>query len=154
MNAHEAPQPKMDDVYNQPDNPVSHKPSETKAGQQQQSALNDPGVFTRRADDEGDIEPKPSAIGAGSTRPPIDENATPADELDGEQMRMPGEGEIMRAQANKTGTGEEKSFTSDLDRKKEEQQGRREQIQQQRQAAVEGGGALGQQGGPAVVEGR
>ncbi|KAI9883368.1 MAG: hypothetical protein M1823_004858 [Watsoniomyces obsoletus] len=153
MNAHEAPQPKMEDAYNQPDNPVTHKPSETKAGQQQ-SALNDPGVFSRRAGDQGDIEPTPSAIGAGSTRAPIDEDAAPADELDGEQMRMPGEGEVMRAQANKTGTGEEKSLTSDLDRKKEEQQGRREQIQQQRQAAVEQGGALGQQGGPALVEGR
>ena len=43
------------------------------------------------------------------------------EDLDGEQMRATGEGEVMDAQFNKknAGWGEEGSFTSDLDRQKE-----------------------------------
>ena len=147
-------QPSVDDAYKNSQNPVSQTPSESKAAQQQ-SSLNDPKTFTRRPGDQGDIEPKPPAMGAGSSHAPmIDENEPPADELDGEQMRAPGEGEVMAAQEHKTGTGEEKSLTSELDRKKEEQQGMREKIQEQRREATLEGGKLGQQGGPASIEGR
>jgi len=63
--------------------------------------------------------------------------------LDGEQMRAPGEGEVMDAQLNKdqAGWGEEESLTSDLDRKKQEQKGAREDIKQERQEGqnVDGG---------------
>jgi len=52
------------------------------------------------------------------------------EDLDGEQMRAPGEGEVMNAQFDKknAGWGEEGSFTSDLDRQKAEQKGTREEI--------------------------
>lgn len=144
----QTPQPSVDDAYKTPQNPVSHTPSESKAGAQQ-SSLNNPKTFTRGPGDQGDIEPKPPAMAAGSSHPDRAEDVEPADELDGEQTRPPGEGEVMQAQAHKTGTGEEKSLTADLDRKKEEQKERREQIKEQRKEAMMEGGALGQTGGPA-----
>jgi hypothetical protein len=65
------------------------------------------------------------------------------EDLDGEQMRAPGEGEVMDAQFNKknAGWGEQGSFTSDLDRQKAEQKGAREQLKAARQegADVDGG---------------
>lgn len=65
------------------------------------------------------------------------------EDLEGEQMRAPGEGEIMDAQFDKknAGWGEQGSFTSDLDRQKAEQSGAREEIQAARQqgANVDGG---------------
>ncbi|TVY71287.1 hypothetical protein LSUE1_G004932 [Lachnellula suecica] len=65
------------------------------------------------------------------------------EDLDGEQMRAPGEGEIMDAQFDKrnAGWGEQGSLTSDLDRQKAEQKGAREEIKAQRQggANVDGG---------------
>ncbi|PBP26273.1 hypothetical protein BUE80_DR002796 [Diplocarpon rosae] len=65
------------------------------------------------------------------------------EDLDGEQMRAPGEGEVMDAQFNKknAGWGEEGSYTSDLDRQKAEQQGAREEIKAARKAGenVDGG---------------
>ena len=148
-------QPTMADAYTNPQNAVSKTEAESTSGaRQQQSLLHDPRIFTRRPGDEAGTEPEPSALAAGSRREPIAKEAEPADELDGEQMRPPGEGEVMRAQAHQTGTGEEPSLTEDLDRKKEEQRGRREQIQQQRHAADDIGGDRGPRGGPATVEGR
>jgi hypothetical protein len=65
------------------------------------------------------------------------------EDLDGEQMRMAGEGQVMNAQFSKqnAGWGEQGSFTSDLDRKKAEQQGAREEIQSERRhgSNVDGG---------------
>jgi len=77
-----------------------------------------------------------------------------ASNLDGEQMRAPGEGEIYEKQFNKTGFGEQKDMASDLDRKKAEQAGAREEIKEQRQQNVDVGGVLGDRLGPAGVEGR
>ncbi|KAF7857967.1 hypothetical protein EAF04_009324 [Stromatinia cepivora] len=66
------------------------------------------------------------------------------EDLDGEQMRMPGEGEVMAAQFDKknAGWGEEGSYTSDLDRQKAEQKEAREKIKSQRAEGldVDGGG--------------
>lgn len=65
------------------------------------------------------------------------------EDLDGEQMRAPGEGEVMKAQFDKknAGWGEEGSFTSDLDRQKEEQKGKREEVMAKRREgeSVDGG---------------
>jgi hypothetical protein len=67
----------------------------------------------------------------------------PQEGLDGEQMRTPGEGDVMDAQFNKknAGWGEEGSYTSDLDRQKAEQRGAREEIKSARQngANIDGG---------------
>lgn len=67
------------------------------------------------------------------------------DDLEGEQMRAAGEGEVMRAQTNKedAGWGEEGSLTSDLDRKKEEQKEKRQEVQAQRDEGVDVDGGSG-----------
>lgn len=61
------------------------------------------------------------------------------EDLDGEQMRTTGEGEVMDAQFNKkdAGWGEQGSLTSDLDRQKAEQKGAREEIQAARQGGAD-----------------
>lgn len=65
------------------------------------------------------------------------------EDLDGEQMRAQGEGEVMAAQLDKknAGWGEQDSMTSDLDKQKAEQEGAREQVKQARKAgaSVDGG---------------
>lgn len=59
-------------------------------------------------------------------------------DLQGEQMRAPGEGEVMRAQLDKknAGWGEQGSLTGDLERQKAEQQGARESIKAKRAAGA------------------
>ena len=152
---HTTAQPTTADAYANRENAVSKTETEWTSGTgQRRSSVNDARIFTRRPGDEAGVEPKPSALAAGGTREPIAKEAEPADELDGEQMRAPGEGEVMRAQAHRTGTAEEPSLTDNLDRKKEEQQGRREQMQQQRHATDDIGGDRGRRGGPATVDGR
>jgi hypothetical protein len=56
------------------------------------------------------------------------------EDLEGEQIRTAGEGQVMDAQFNKqnAGWGEQNSLASDLDRKKVEQQGARDEIQDER----------------------
>ena len=65
------------------------------------------------------------------------------EDLDGEQMRAPGEGEIMNSQLNKENAvwGEQDSLTSDLDRKKAEKKGAREDMKEQRRGGDVDGGA-------------
>jgi len=74
------------------------------------------------------------------------------DDLEGDQMRAAGEGDVMRAQIGKenAGWGEEGSLTSDLDRKKEEQREKREAVKAERQ---EGGDVDGGSGGRLESEG-
>ena len=96
-----------------------------------------------------------SATAAGHGPHPIDNaddsNVNPSgskygpqnEDLDGDQMAMLGEGDVMKAQLNKknAGWGEESSLTSDLDRKKAEQQDAREGIKAERREGhnVDGG---------------
>ncbi|CZR68391.1 uncharacterized protein PAC_18290 [Phialocephala subalpina] len=65
------------------------------------------------------------------------------EDLEAEQMRAPGEGDVMDAQFNKkdAGWGDQGSLTSDLDRQKVEQKQAREGIKAARQkgANVDGG---------------
>ncbi|QSZ32596.1 hypothetical protein DSL72_002175 [Monilinia vaccinii-corymbosi] len=67
------------------------------------------------------------------------------EDLDGEQMRAPGEGEVMDAQLNKkdAGWGEEGSYTSNLDRQKAEQKEAREKIKSQREQGLDVDGGAG-----------
>jgi hypothetical protein len=95
-----------------------------------------------------------SATAAGHGDHPNDKNADTSnvsmpnskvgpqqEDLDGEQMRASGEGEVMDAQFNKknAGWGEQGSLTSDLDRQKAEQQGARDQVKADRSAGAVGG---------------
>lgn len=76
------------------------------------------------------------------------------EDLEGAQMRAPGEGEVMNAQLDKknAGWGEQDSLTSDLDRMKKEQAGQREQVKAARKAGLinDGGGRLEDEGNNAV----
>jgi hypothetical protein len=74
------------------------------------------------------------------------------EDLDGEQMRAQGEGEVMNAQFDKknAGWGEQGSLTSDLDRQKAEQKSAREGIKEERRA---GGSVDGGSGGRVENEG-
>lgn len=97
-----------------------------------------------------------SAIAAGHGDHPNDKSTNVSDvsmpnsrvgpqqeDLDGEQMRAPGEGEIMNSQLNKENAvwGEQDSLTSDLDRKKAEKKGAREDMKEQRRGGDVDGGA-------------
>ena len=71
-------------------------------------------------------------------------------ELDGQQMRAPGEGDIATAVDEKPGaTGGQQGLETDLDRKKAEQAPAREAKKEERQHNIDVGGILGQRGGPA-----
>jgi len=74
------------------------------------------------------------------------------EDLEGEQMRAPGEGDVMRAQFDKknAGWGEQNSLTGGLDRQKAEQEEARESIKAQRAA---GAGVDGGSGGTCDNEG-
>lgn len=65
------------------------------------------------------------------------------EDLNGEQMRAPGEGEVMAAQFDKknAGWGEQDSLTGDIDRMKAEQKGARDEVKDERKQGgnVDGG---------------
>lgn len=67
------------------------------------------------------------------------------EDLEGEQMRAPGEGDVMNAQFNKknAGWGEQNSLTSDLDRKKAEQTEAREETKSSREHGEDVDGGAG-----------
>jgi len=74
-------------------------------------------------------------------------------EMDGQQMRASGEGQVADVVDKKPGaSGEQESFTSDLDRKKAEQAPAREAIKEQRAKEVDVGGVLGQRGAPVMPD--
>jgi hypothetical protein len=61
-----------------------------------------------------------------------------ASDLDGEQMRAPGEGDVYRQQFKKTGFGEQEDLVSDLDKKKAEQAGARKEMKEARVSGTRG----------------
>lgn len=88
------------------------------------------------------IDPKDNADDSNATLP--NTRVGPQNEdLNGEQMRAPGEGEVFQAQLDKknAGWGEQDSMTGDLDRMKAEQKGAREEVKEERKqgANVDGG---------------
>jgi hypothetical protein len=112
-----------------------------------------PQSYTLTADSNRSADPTPSALGQGSSGSKPDNPNVPDADLDGEQMRAPGDGEIYEAQFGKTGTAEEKEMGTDLDKKKAEQQEKRDAIKASRQHGVDVDGAAGSSSGPAAVEG-
>ena len=152
-------QPTLDQAYDTPGNPTDHTPQEKSRATA--NASTNSGTKTEKRD-SGDIDipsthdqgAQASSLGRGvhdaSGDKPTGEVTS---ELDGEQMRAPGEGDVMQRQFEKGGFGEQEDLASDLDRKKAEQAGAREEIKSQRKENVDVGGALGQRTGPAVVEG-
>jgi len=67
------------------------------------------------------------------------------EDLEGEQMRAAGEGDVMQSQLDKknAGWGEQESLTNDLDRKKAEQARAREETQTKREMGTNVDGGAG-----------
>lgn len=71
-------------------------------------------------------------------------------DVEAQQMRAPGEGEVAAAvQHPSGGGGGQQGLESDLDRKKAEQAAMREKMKGENRQEVDVGGVLGQRGGPA-----
>ena len=153
-------QPTLNQSYNTPGNPTDQTAQEQSNASA--NATTNSGTKTeKRAAGDVDVPsthnqgPQASSLGRGVRDGSGDKpTGDPASEMEGEQMRAPGEGDIMEKQFDKGGFGEQQDMASDLDRKKSEQAGQREEIKSQRKENVDVGGALGQRTGPSVVEGR
>ncbi|KAA6409732.1 MAG: hypothetical protein FRX48_06344 [Lasallia pustulata] len=153
-------QPALDQAYDHPGNPIDHTPQERT--QASANATTNSGAKTDKRN-PGDVDipsthgqsGQASSLGRGARDGSGDKPTGEATSgLDGEQMRAPGEGDVMQRQFEKSGFGEQADLASDLDRKKQEQAGAREEVKSQRSKNVDVGRALGQTTGPAVVEGR
>lgn len=126
-------QPSIDTAYENPDNPADQTTSErkdaTSVGASQQRS--DPSYERRGPNDtiggresSSQNEATPSSLGYGaqdSSGDAGDSMGGPVSNQEGEQMAAAGDGDIAVAQEHKHGFGEQKSLTSDLDRKKAEQ---------------------------------
>ncbi|KAI0161145.1 hypothetical protein GGR52DRAFT_563054 [Hypoxylon sp. FL1284] len=143
-------QPPKDTAYETLGNPVSSKPSEQ---QQQKDHPSQGGTVDERlpsAQSSGLGDAVPSSLGYGVRGAPAgeeqhgrtQEQAGRARELDGDQMRAPGEGDVAAAVHRKPGaSSSEPDLAGDLDRKKQEQASKREAIKEDRRhgSATDGG---------------
>jgi len=155
-------QPKLDTAYD-----TAGNPAERTSHEQSKAAAKESTNTGATAEDRGqgdipvpsthDDRATPSSLGIGARNASGDkgENVGPgASNLDGEQMRAPGEGDVYKKQFSKSGFGEQEDLAGDLDRKKAEQADARAEIESHRKEDVDVGGALGNRVGPSVVEGR
>ncbi|KAL9127916.1 MAG: hypothetical protein Q9217_003302 [Psora testacea] len=139
MDPNQPSQPALNTVYDQPSNPAQsiseYKSSTTTSASQQRSA---PTCETRRDNDkERDAVPSALAYGERNARNDADERmGGPVSNLEGEQMRPAGEGEVAKTQETKHGFGEQEDLASGLDRKKAEQ----DRVKDMRRQAGGGGG--------------
>ncbi|KAH7086700.1 hypothetical protein FB567DRAFT_49318 [Paraphoma chrysanthemicola] len=159
-----AAQPTQNQAYTTPGNPADTNPSEQKQASfnaADNSASTDQRIPTKQATDEQGLRNAKYGEGAGIHGAPAGEEAkglTEEDvgrhnELNGEQMRASGEGDVAAAVAKggkgQGGGGAEPDLASDLDRKKAEQADARNAIKQSKGDSFAAGGAAGQTGGPA-----
>ena len=119
-------QPSQQTGLNQPQNPASKTSTEQTTSQQP----TDSTKIDQRVPSQHDHEAEPTAMAAGDRGPLKERDISRSDahpyandgNLEGEQMRAPGEGDV--AQAVKQGGGgghaEEGELTGDMDRKKME----------------------------------
>lgn len=130
MSPDEPAQPTQQTGLNQPGNPASKTGAEASTAN---TADNAPETERRTSHDvpsTHDGDARPSALGAGDTGPLKERDISKSDqhpysknsELDGEQMRAPGEGEVADAVKGGGGGGHlgEGDLVSDMDRKARE----------------------------------
>lgn len=134
MDSKQPSQPPLNTAFKQDDNPAQTTDLEQLTGiQASKGSENSPQVDRRSAHDVESSHTNPptsTALGAGERGPLVSRplsNSTAetasSSELEGEQMRAPGEGDVADAvknKADKGGFGEQKSLTADLDAKKAE----------------------------------
>lgn len=121
-------QPTPSDADNAPSNPATKNPSEKQSSDSHTKPHSQPGDQKIPQKQASEDEAQPWAQGRGIRGAPAGEEAkgkTEEDvgrhnELDGEQMAMPGEGRVADAVAGRGGGGnvggEQESLTADLDR--------------------------------------
>ncbi|KAI1134339.1 hypothetical protein F5Y05DRAFT_398381 [Hypoxylon sp. FL0543] len=136
------PQPPKDTAYETQGNPVTSNPSEQRSAAQHHT--HGKPVDERLPQTQtghGDAAAVPSALGYGIRGAPAgeerfgrtQEQVGRSRELEGEQMRAPGEGDVAGAVERKAGAGgSEPDLASDLDRKKREQASKREAVKEDR----------------------
>lgn len=156
--------PSFNQAYSTAGNPASKNPAEQSSTAANTAATHEGSTTQIRSPTHGsDREPVPTSLGRGVHGAPPGEEAkglTAEDvgahnELDGEQMRASGEGDVAAAVDAKRGaTGAQPDLASDLDRKKAQQAPMREHVKEQRAQEVDVGGVLGQRGGPANPVGK
>jgi hypothetical protein len=121
-------QPSQQTSYNQPSNPSSQTTSEKSQTHGTFSA--DPPIDHRNLSDvpsTHEADATPSSLGRGDTGPLIARGISASDaqnyssvpELEGEQMRAPGEGDVAAAVTEKKfgGHGEEQALTENMEEK-------------------------------------
>ncbi|KAF2806901.1 uncharacterized protein BDZ99DRAFT_465657 [Mytilinidion resinicola] len=153
-------QPTSNEAYTTPGNPAGKDPVEKR--QAAQNARSNPGsddVEHVRSQGHSQEEGTFSSLGRGvrgggdGEVGKTEEQVGRHNELDAEQMAVPGEGRIRDAVAGNSTfqgrSGEQEDLASDLDRKKAEQAPLRGEIKEDRAKGIDVGGILGQSGGPA-----
>ncbi|KAI1650597.1 uncharacterized protein F4817DRAFT_236700 [Daldinia loculata] len=151
MNPSGPAQPPKDTAYKTEGNPVSSNPSEQHSAQHHTHGK---PVDKRSPSDQpsGLGDAVPSSLGYGIHGAPAGEEKYGRTyeqvgrnkELDGDQMRAPGEGDVASAVERKPGaSGSQPDLASDLDRKKQEQASKREAVKEERRQgrAPDGGDA-------------
>ncbi|KAL9607884.1 MAG: hypothetical protein Q9167_007247 [Letrouitia subvulpina] len=154
-------QPPLDTAYDHPSNPATQTKSEEEYSKSTSASIqrSDPQVDRR---ERGDVPVPsrhneaavPSSLGYGVRDDRDDAGESkgpPVSDLEGEQMRAPGEGDIAQAQQTKQGFGEQPDLASDLDKKKESQQKRLQERGYGNEA--ENSGSLGEVDVESVVGG-
>ncbi|KAI0803527.1 hypothetical protein GGR55DRAFT_396688 [Xylaria sp. FL0064] len=153
MEPSDVPQPPQKAAYETEGNAVTSNPTEERAAHHHGRGRS---VTERLPESQASStqDTVPSSLGRGVHGAPAgderygrtQEEAGRHRELEGEQMRAPGEGQVAGVVDRKPGaSGSQPDLASDLDRKKNEQAQAREAIQEQRKYGEisEGGGPRG-----------
>lgn len=129
LNPSEPAQPSQQTGLNQPANPASKTTSEAQTAQKSDSAPETDRRTSHDVPSTHDGAPQTSALGAGDTGPLKERDISKSDqhpysksELEGEQMRAPGEGEVAEAVKSGGGGGHlgQGDLMDDMDRKSRE----------------------------------
>ncbi|KAI0840713.1 hypothetical protein F5Y06DRAFT_228724 [Hypoxylon sp. FL0890] len=133
-------QPPKDTAYETQGNPVTSNPSEQHSARHHPHGKTvDERVPSSQSSSLGDAVP--SSLGYGIHGAPAGEERYGRTqeqmgrnrELEGDQMRAPGEGDVASAVEHKSGaSGSQPDLAGDLDRKKQEQASKREAIKEDR----------------------
>ncbi|KAJ1333002.1 hypothetical protein MN608_02992 [Microdochium nivale] len=140
-------QPSWPNAYETKGNPADSSPAEQRRAEQKQHQHGTSPVVEERKpgakQHSSTADALPTSLAQGVSGGAIqgeerygrsEEDVGRHRELDGEQMRAPGEGRVAQAVEDKPGAGPpEQDFASDLDRKKKEQAGLREEMKNARQ---------------------
>lgn len=129
LNPNEPAQPSQQTGLNQPGNPASKTTTEERTARTSESGPETDRRTSRDVPSTHDGAAQPSALAAGDTGPLKERDISKSDqhpysksELDGEQMRAPGEGEVAEAVKSGGGGGHsgQDDLLGDMDRKSEE----------------------------------